>query len=114
MRTAIAMTMLGITTALLAEPVSAQHHGPPPYRPREIRCESRSRESRYCPTGTIGRVRIERRLSKTPCREYDTWGADRDGGGVWVWDGCRAIFTVWPWGGPIGPRPGHGQGPPPV
>ena len=88
-----------------ADPVAAQGHHPPP-GPREIRCESEARRHTYCPTRARGEVRLQRRLSKTPCREYDTWGADGDGGGVWVRDGCRGVFIVLPWGG--GPGPGHG------
>ena len=97
-----------LTTMLLgaAATAAAQGHRPPHHRPREIRCESESRRSTYCPTRAHGRIVLHRQLSKTRCREYDTWGADRDGGGVWVWDGCRAIFAVLPWG--VGPGPGAG------
>lgn len=80
------------------------HRGP--YPPREVRCESDARRHEYCRTYAYGRVRLERRLSKSPCREYDTWGADRDGAGVWVRDGCRAVFVVLPFAGP-GPGSGH-------
>jgi len=90
------------------ETVSAQGYPPSRYGAREVRCESDSRRHEYCRTYAYGRVRLERRLSKSPCREYDTWGADRDGGGVWVRDGCRAIFVVLP----FGPGPGHRPRPP--
>jgi hypothetical protein len=59
-----------------------------------ITCESRSGQYNYCRTNRQGRVRLERQLSSAPCREYDTWGVDGDGGGVWVSDGCRATFSV--------------------
>lgn len=59
-----------------------------------ITCESRRGQHSYCRTNSSGRVRLERQLSEAPCREYDTWGVDNDGGGVWVSDGCRAIFSV--------------------
>jgi hypothetical protein len=80
----------------------------PPYASRRVRCESGYDRSTYCPTGTYGRVRLERRLGPGACREHITWGADADGGGIWVAGGCRAIFVVTPWGGP-----GYGPGYPP-
>jgi hypothetical protein len=94
----------------IVEVAAAQGYHPPAYPPRQIRCESESHQSSYCRTYAHGRVRLERRLSKAPCREYETWGADRDGGGVWVAEGCRATFTVVPWeNAPI--RRGPGAGP---
>lgn len=84
---------------------SAQGYSPSRYGAREIRCESDSRRHEYCRTYAYGRVRLERQLSKSRCREYDTWGADRDGGGVWVRDGCRAIFVVLPFNPPHAHRP---------
>lgn len=118
----VGLGLLGLLVAslALATTVAAQGYRPPPHsHPHEIRCESESRRSTYCPTRRYGRVRLQRQLSKTRCREYDTWGADRDGGGVWVWNGCRAIFTVQSWGigpGPAaGPSYGYAPGPrPPV
>jgi hypothetical protein len=59
-----------------------------------ISCESRGSQYNYCRTNTYGRVRLERQLSDAPCREYYTWGADGDGSGIWVSDGCRATFVV--------------------
>src|SRR5262245_38264664 len=67
-----------------------------PRQGRRITCESRGGRYNYCRTDMRGRVRIERQLSDTPCRQYDTWGADGDGSGVWVSDGCRATFIVEP------------------
>lgn len=73
---------------------------------RAVKCESRGGKYEYCRTYTHGRVRLDRQLSDAPCRQYETWGADRDGGGVWVDRGCRGIFVVEPWlfwgGGPGG------------
>ena len=63
-------------------------------RQRTVTCESQRGRYAYCRTDTIGRVRLERRLSEAPCRQYDTWGADGDGSGIWVADGCRAVFVV--------------------
>lgn len=61
---------------------------------KRITCESRGERYTYCRTNTHGRVRLERQLSDAPCREYYTWGADGDGSGVWVSNGCRATFVV--------------------
>jgi hypothetical protein len=80
---------------------------PPPPPPRSIKCESRGGNYTYCRTGMRGPVRLQKQLSGTPCVPYDTWGADADGGGVWVWNGCRAVFLV---ANSWGPPPGHGPG----
>jgi hypothetical protein len=80
---------------------------PPPSQPRTVKCESYGGKYTYCRTGVRGMVRLQKQLSGTPCVPYDTWGADADGGGVWVWNGCRALFLV---GGGWGPPPGHGPG----
>ena len=65
-----------------------------PAQRQTMTCESRGGKSEYCPTGRRGDVRLDRQLSDAPCREHDTWGTDRDGGGIWVDRGCRAIFSV--------------------
>jgi hypothetical protein len=107
----LALVLFVTASVVVVATAAAQYRHRPQHRPREIRCESQSRRSTYCPTYTHGRVVLQRQLSNTRCREYDTWGADADGGGVWVWDGCRAIFAVLPWGGP-GRPPGSGYGGP--
>jgi hypothetical protein len=61
---------------------------------RTIKCESRQSDYNYCPTHTTGRVELSEQLSKASCTEYQTWGADGDGSGIWVREGCRAVFTV--------------------
>jgi len=68
---------------------------------KTVKCESHGSKYAYCRTYTTGRVRLQRQLSDAPCRQHDTWGADRDGGGIWVDRGCRGIFLVEPrffWG----------------
>ena len=70
-----------------------------------IECSSLKDRYAYCRTHAIGDVRLERQLSKTRCREYDTWGSDGDGSGIWVKDGCRGVFVV-----ERGGRPGPGRG----
>lgn len=100
-----------LVTALVVlthDPCAAQGYRPVPYPSRRIRCESESHHHTYCRTYATGRVELARRLSKAPCREYYTWGADHDGGGLWVSDGCRALFVVLPWS-----PPSYGYGPPP-
>ena len=60
-----------------------------------VTCESRGGRSEYCSTGMRrADVRLDRQLSDAPCREHDTWGTDRNGGGIWVDRGCRAVFSV--------------------
>jgi hypothetical protein len=92
--TAVALVLLAREAALARRP-----HGPA--GERRITCESRGRTYDYCQTGTIGFVRLERRLSDAPCRQYESWGADADGAGIWVARGCRAVFVV----SPYRPRP---------
>jgi Protein of unknown function (DUF3011) len=61
---------------------------------RTVLCESENGKYAYCQTNTTGTVELERQLSKTRCKEHDTWGANRDGSGIWVRNGCRAEFVV--------------------
>jgi hypothetical protein len=98
-RVALSLACSSLLALVVVDGVGAQGYRPPPYPSRQIRCESEAHRHTYCRTYAQGRVRIERRLSKAPCREYDTWGADRDGGGLWVREGCRAVFSVLPWDG---------------
>ncbi len=83
---------------------------------RTVKCESESNGYSYCRTYTTGEVELRRKLSKSSCREYEDWGSDRDGSGVWVRNGCRAVFAVkerhWGWGGGGGSGGGgrHGGG----
>lgn len=63
----------------------------PPPRPT-VTCESSFGDRVTCPADTRYGVRLSRRLSKTDCVLYETWGYDRRG--VWVADGCRAQFTL--------------------
>ena len=74
---------------------------------RTVRCESQDDRYAYCPTYTQGRVRLQKQLSNASCREYETWGVEGDGSGIWVRNGCRAIFVVRSEGGGWG---GGGDG----
>lgn len=64
------------------------------YVPRTITCESWGNRLNYCraPLGNA-RVEIDRQLSDTRCRLGVNWGWD--GGGVWVKNGCRAVFSIY-------------------
>ena len=59
-----------------------------------VACESQDGRNHFCAVdlGGGGRARIERQISDSPCREGRTWGFNR--AGVWVTDGCRAVFEI--------------------
>lgn len=57
---------------------------------RQITIESEGKRV-YKRVDLEGRVRLVRQLSDKPCREGRSWGYDRNG--IWVDDGCRAIFS---------------------
>lgn len=80
--------------------------GYPPPGGSEIRCESFNYQPNRCGANTSGGVRLSRVLGGD-CREGRTWGFDR--GGIWVNNGCRAIFTIG-WGGGGGGGSGGGWG----
>lgn len=58
-----------------------------------VTCESRNDGRRHCPVANIdsGSVYMERKLSQTNCQRDVNWGVDREG--IWVDDGCRAVFA---------------------
>jgi hypothetical protein len=58
---------------------------------RTITVESEGRRE-YRRIENDGYVRLVRRLSDAPCIQGRSWGYDRNG--IWVDDGCRAIFEV--------------------
>ena len=57
-----------------------------------VTCESREGRRAYCSTSTSGGVRLVRQLSSSPCVEGRDW--DHDDRGIWVDNGCRAVFEV--------------------
>ena len=59
---------------------------------RRFVCDAQGSGYRLCRADTRGGVRMVRQLSKTPCRQNQTWGYER--GGVWVDGGCRAEFEA--------------------
>lgn len=76
--------------------------------PQGLRCESRDRQTVWCPIDTRHGVQLVRQLSRGPCIEGHSWGWDRRG--VWVSQGCRAEFEA---GGPrwAGPPSHWDRGP---
>lgn len=56
----------------------------------QVTCESNDSKQVECPLDTRGDVRVVRQMSKSPCVEGDSWGQSRRG--IWVKDGCRAVF----------------------
>jgi hypothetical protein len=106
MRTILASILLTMLAMLPGDRVAEAKRRPSGGR---IECSSLADRYEYCKTFAIGRVRLERQLSKTPCRQYQTWGSDGDGSGVWVRNGCRGVFVVDRGGGPGPGRPGGGQ-----
>jgi hypothetical protein len=59
---------------------------------RSLVCESRDRDTRYCPADTSDGVRLSVQYSQSSCRQGSTWGYDSDG--IWVSNGCRAQFDI--------------------
>ena len=55
-------------------------------------CESRDGRRAYCRANTAGGVQLARRLSSAPCVSGRDWGSDRQG--IWVDNGCRAVFEI--------------------
>ena len=62
--------------------------------PFRILCESVDGQRAECLAAPRARVVLMRQLSRAPCREGATWGAQ--GGKIWVTQGCRAEFEVRP------------------
>jgi hypothetical protein len=87
---------------------------PPPGYGQEVRCESFNYQPQRCAANTQGGVRLSRVIAGN-CAEGRSWGWDR--GGIWVNNGCRAVFVTGQGGGGGGvyPPPGGGGGgyPPP-
>jgi len=88
------LTALAITGALLVLLLPATGHAKRKLPGVRIECSSLGERYRYCRTHAVGTVRLERQLSKSRCRQWDTWGNDGDGSGIWVKNGCRGVFVV--------------------
>jgi hypothetical protein len=74
-----------VVGAVIATAISALAY----QQTREVKIESDGGRE-YRRVDHDGSVRLIRRLSDKPCIEGRTWGYDRNG--IWVDDGCRAIF----------------------
>jgi hypothetical protein len=70
------------------------HPGPGWDRSIRLKCESEDYRYRMCrvDTGRGSAVRIEQRISDTRCIEGRNWGWNR--AGIWVDQGCAAVFVV--------------------
>ncbi len=61
----------------------------------QITCESHGSRADACGTVQPGStVRLVQQLSRSPCIEGSSWGANDDS--IWVSNGCRAVFDVQP------------------
>lgn len=105
MRKTCFLTAAGLLAALTVLPAQAQWHDDDRYDDRygydgyghdgygynngSFRCESRDRRTTRCATRGY-RVQLIRQFSDMPCVRGRTWG--QDGYGVWVTNGCRALF----------------------
>jgi hypothetical protein len=114
-----AMTLRLLLLVLLgffaAGSAHAQHDdwrpGPDWDRDINVRCASNDYRYRMCQvdTGRDSRVSIASQISSTRCIEGRTWGWNR--AGIWVDQGCEAVFRVERrWGGGGGPSHGGGHG----
>ncbi len=59
---------------------------------RRVTVESNGSRREYRRVDHDGYVRLARRLSDKPCVQGRSWGYDRSG--IWVSNGCRAVFEV--------------------
>ncbi len=60
------------------------------FEKRKVTIESNDGKRVYRRVDHVGSVRISKRLSDKPCDYGRSWGYDRDG--IWVDNGCRAVF----------------------
>ena len=67
-----------------------------------IACESRDYQQNFCATGgRVSRAWVAQQQSQAPCIQGRTWGWD--GRGIWVSQGCSAVFSFVNGGGPAPP-----------
>lgn len=57
-----------------------------------VTCESVDGHEKFCPANTRNGVVLTSQLSKSACRQGQSWGYDDRG--IWTSNGCRARFTV--------------------
>jgi hypothetical protein len=68
--------------------------GPPAGGPGLTLCESHEYRYNFCRTGPIRGAQLVEQRSEARCVEGRSWGWRNDG--VWVDDGCEAVFRVRP------------------
>ncbi len=71
-----------------------------------FRCESTNNRTERC--ASAGRPEFIRQLSNTPCVRGRSWGTDSRG--VWVSNGCRALFRTGGYGNGYGNNGGYNNG----
>ena len=59
---------------------------------QSLTCEANNQNRKYCGGYNPDQVRLDRQISGSSCIEGQTWGVDRQG--LWVQQGCRAIFII--------------------
>src|SRR5205814_3814835 len=59
---------------------------------QSITCEANNNNRKYCGSYNPDQVRFDRQISGSPCIQGRTWGVDRQG--LWVEQGCRAVFII--------------------
>jgi hypothetical protein len=80
---------LAIGAALFAPLALARDPGP-----ATVSCESQVAGYVFCRTDTSRGVTLRQQLSALACFYGDTWGYDK--GGIWVSNGCGAVFALGP------------------
>jgi hypothetical protein len=70
---------------------------------QSVTCEANNDNRKYCGSYNPDQVRMDRQISGSPCIQGQTWGVDRQG--LWVRQGCRAVFIIRGYSGG-GPGPG--------
>jgi len=112
-RLLVMLAMIVASGLSFSAPVAAQRYGGYPgdqggynsggyLQARQVVCESWQFRPATCPVDARGGVRLLQQTGGI-CTQGQTWGWNR--GGIWVNNGCRAIFAV------VGGRPGFGPGP---
>ncbi|MGC2726221.1 MAG: DUF3011 domain-containing protein [Candidatus Acidiferrales bacterium] len=79
--------VLGFVLAVLFSPRPAAAQ-----RSQSVTCESNNGKRNYCGSYTRDQVTFQRQISGSSCVERQSWGVDRQG--LWVDNGCRAVFSV--------------------
>jgi len=73
-------------------PIARENDARTSNRGGQVVCESRDYRYQYCPLRGVREVELVRQLSTSNCRFRRSWGYDKNG--VWVDQGCAAVFEV--------------------